>query len=274
MLWTHENSDGGELAHGEVVIRRNLAKSLSAGISLWNLGHLAISGKCRAKNQTKSTEEVMLADTIVHRVAFAAMPTFCAFMFVSLLSASPANADEVSVPPPGTSMRYDCDGTPGKNDYYEYTVAEVKDGKVKFELNWKRGGSGYGVKDVWAWVTSIYDERKQGNRKTKMTRTSGSLAEIATLEVGEKVSAWYRQWDSEHGRSRWKYKVHIKEKKEVETKNFGMQTVYVVVEKRQSEWDYVSEMVVHYAPALSNVTYWTYTDNKKNSEECHLTEMK
>ena len=214
----------------------------------------------------------MLADTIVHRAAFGAMPSFCAFMFVSLLSASPANADEVSVPPVGTSMRYDCDGI--WNKYYEYRVVEVKDGKVKFELNQERDGSGYGVKDVWAWVTTIYDERQRGKIKERMTRTSGSLAEVATLEVGEKVSAWYRKWHSEWGRNRWEYKIHTKEKKEVETKNFGTQTVYVVVEKRRSpEWGYSSEMVTRYAPALSNITYWKYKD-QNGTEECHLTEMK
>ena len=186
--------------------------------------------------------------------------------------ASAVSADQVAVPPVGTSFRYDCDSP--WNSFYEYTVVEVKGGKVKFEQNRASAGSGYGVKDVWAWVTTIYDERKADNVKLRMTQVSGSLEEIGTLEVGEKVSAWYRQWHSEHGRNRWEYKLHTTEMKEVATKNFGKQMVYVVVEKRQSpEWYYGSEMITHYAPALSNITYWKYKD-KEGTEECHLTEMK
>ena len=107
-----------------------------------------------------------------------------------------------------------------------------------------------------------------------MSLDSGSLEGIGDLEVGKKVSAWYRQWHSEWGRNTWEYKIKVTDKKDVETKNFGTQTVYVIEESRYSpEWSYSSEMTLHYSPALSNTTYWKYVD-KDGSEECELVAIK
>ncbi len=59
---------------------------------------------------------------------------------------SAARAEQITVPPAGTSMRWDCDSK--WNDSYETTIVEVGNDKVKWDLNWSSDGSGDGISDV------------------------------------------------------------------------------------------------------------------------------
>ncbi len=95
------------------------------------------------------------------------------------------------------------------------------------------------------------------------------------LEVGRKVKAWVRQYDTRWGQNRWLWKAEILEKKTIENAVFGQMEVFVIKQEMYTdEWAYGSDLVTYYAPKIGFIVFWRYTDSNKFKEECHLVSQK
>jgi hypothetical protein len=169
----------------------------------------------------------------------------------------------------GVTWTFDCGPDSPWNERYTFTPKAVEDDVLLME--WTAGDqTGSLSTPVAALLAGFQAKKVLGDKTTRQVIEHGSLS-FETLEVGEEVTAWVRQFDSKWGRNRWQWSARITDRITVETPAFGTLDALIIEKNRYSqEWGYGSRNLTHFALELNFPIYWKYSDTNNNVEECRL----
>ena len=181
---------------------------------------------------------------------------------------SDARAGDIQAPAIGATFIFECSGSePAK--FVTYTVKSVDNDVATIEWA-SESDAGLIMMPLSTWYLGFTTEKTYGNHFRNRKIESGTLS-FEKLEVGERVKAWVRQFDSRWGKNRWRWTAEIKERLRVEVEVLGPLDVYVIEQELySSEWNFGATLTIHYSPEVHHIVYWHESDTNKREEECRL----
>ncbi len=180
-----------------------------------------------------------------------------------------ARADDIAPPAFGSPSVYECRGKSELTELRTFTVKSVENHVATIEWA-SESDAGLMMMPLSTWYLGFSTEKTYGNHFRKRKIESGTLS-FEKLEVGERVKAWVRQFDSRWGKNRWRWTAEIKERLRVEVEVLGPLDVYVIEQELySSEWNYGATLTMHYSPEVHHIVYWHESDTNKREEECRL----
>lgn len=180
-----------------------------------------------------------------------------------------ARAEDIAPPTIGTTLVFECGGGTDPAMPLTLTVKSVEGEVVTLEFS-TESEAGLMVMPLATLYLGFTTEKTYGNNFRKRKIEGGTLT-FERLEVGERVKAWVRQFDSRLGRNRWQWTAEIKEKIRVEVGNLGPLDVYVIEQELfSSEWNYGATLTMYYSPEVHHIVYWHESDTNNRVEECRL----
>jgi len=188
------------------------------------------------------------------------------------LQSPAARADHTGSPAIGATLVFECGGGSDPAMPLTITVKSVENEVATLEFS-SENEAGLMVMPLSTLYLGFTTEKTTGDHLRKRKIESGTLT-FERLEVGERVKAWVRQFDSRWGKNRWRWTAEIKDKIRIEVGNLGPLDVYVIEQELySSEWEYGATLTIHYSPETNTSVYWHESDTNNREEECRLVSL-